>query len=82
MGPHEEPIIDWHRCTYRAGTTELLFLSNLSRQLSAISSDTIEILTNLDILAINQDPVYGESITPFRWGINVTYFLLPLASVN
>lgn len=80
MGPHEEPIIDWHRCTYCA--TELFFPSNRSRQLSAISSDTIEILTNLDILAINQDPVYGESITPFRWGVNVTYFLLPLASVN
>ncbi|OBZ67424.1 putative alpha-galactosidase B [Grifola frondosa] len=38
--------------------------------LSAITQETLEILTNKDILAINQDSVVGTSISPFRWGIN------------
>ncbi|KAG6906304.1 hypothetical protein DXG01_014673 [Tephrocybe rancida] len=38
--------------------------------LSAITSDTLEILKNKEILAINQDDVIGKSISPFRWGIN------------
>ncbi|CAE6399424.1 unnamed protein product [Rhizoctonia solani] len=42
----------------------------IGTNLSAIGSDTLSILTNREILAINQDPVYGESISPFRWGIN------------
>ncbi|KAJ1303004.1 hypothetical protein OPQ81_011206 [Rhizoctonia solani] len=42
----------------------------IGTNLSAITSDTLSILTNREILAINQDPVYGESISPFRWGIN------------
>lgn len=38
----------------------------------------LDILKNTEIIAINQDPVYGTSISPFRWGINVgrSYTLL------
>lgn len=28
---------------------------------------------NKEIIAINQDPVVGTSVTPFRWGINVGF---------
>lgn len=35
-----------------------------------VSQDTVDILTNSEILAINQDPVVGTSISPFRWGLN------------
>lgn len=40
-------------------------------QLRAIEPEYLEILKNKEIIDINQDPVVGESITPFRWGINV-----------
>ncbi|KAG9221839.1 hypothetical protein CCMSSC00406_0005664 [Pleurotus cornucopiae] len=42
----------------------------IGTNLSAITDETLEILTNKEILAINQDPVVGASISPFRWGIN------------
>uniref|UniRef100_A0A8H7XWL0 Alpha-galactosidase n=1 Tax=Psilocybe cubensis TaxID=181762 RepID=A0A8H7XWL0_PSICU len=42
----------------------------IGTNLSAITPDILEILTNREILAINQDPVEGTSISPFRWGIN------------
>ncbi|EPQ52042.1 glycoside hydrolase [Gloeophyllum trabeum ATCC 11539] len=42
----------------------------IGTNLSAITNETLEILTNKEILAINQDPVYGTSISPFRWGVN------------
>lgn len=35
-----------------------------------VSQDVVDILTNSEILAINQDPVVGTSISPFRWGFN------------
>ncbi|KAJ7060900.1 glycoside hydrolase superfamily [Mycena amicta] len=38
--------------------------------LTRITPDILGILTNKEILAINQDPVVGKSISPFRWGIN------------
>ncbi|KAG6853352.1 hypothetical protein C0991_005026 [Blastosporella zonata] len=38
--------------------------------LSAITSETLDILKNKEILAINQDDVIGKSVSPFRWGIN------------
>ncbi|KAJ7832047.1 glycoside hydrolase superfamily [Mycena olivaceomarginata] len=38
--------------------------------LSAITPDILGILKNTEILAINQDPVVGQSISPFRWGLN------------
>ena len=31
----------------------------------------LSILKNEEIIAINQDPVVGTAVSPFRWGINV-----------
>ena len=42
-------------------------------QLPTITNETLEILTNREIIAINQDPAFGTSVTPFRWGINVSH---------
>jgi alpha-galactosidase len=42
----------------------------IGTNLSAITPDILEILKNTEILAINQDDVVGQSISPFRWGIN------------
>lgn len=42
----------------------------IGTNLSAITSDVLGILKNEEIIAINQDPVISQSITPFRWGIN------------
>jgi len=45
----------------------------IGTNLSAVSSEIVEILGNTEILAINQDPVVGTSISPFRWGINADW---------
>lgn len=42
----------------------------ISTDLSSIKPDMLSILKNEEIIAINQDPVVGTSITPFRWGVN------------
>jgi len=42
----------------------------IGMNLSAITPDILDILTNREILAINQDQVVGTSISPFRWGKN------------
>ncbi|KAF9023342.1 glycoside hydrolase [Hymenopellis radicata] len=42
----------------------------IGTNLSAITNETLSILKNKEILAINQDPVVGTSISPFRWGLN------------
>jgi len=42
----------------------------IGTNLATISSDMLGILKNTEIIAINQDPVYGTSISPFRWGAN------------
>ncbi|KAF7326289.1 Alpha-galactosidase [Mycena kentingensis (nom. inval.)] len=42
----------------------------IGTNLSAITPDILGIVKNKEILAINQDPVIGKSISPFRWGIN------------
>jgi len=42
----------------------------IGTNLSAITPDILGILKNTEILAINQDPVVGQSISPFRWGLN------------
>ncbi|KAJ7269547.1 glycoside hydrolase superfamily, partial [Mycena rebaudengoi] len=42
----------------------------IGTNLSAITPDILGIVKNTEILAINQDPVVGQSIAPFRWGIN------------
>jgi alpha-galactosidase len=43
----------------------------IGTNLSAIDQPTLDILMNKEIISINQDPVYGESVSPFRWGTNV-----------
>ncbi|KAF8511506.1 glycoside hydrolase [Hysterangium stoloniferum] len=42
----------------------------IGTNLSTITPDILSILKNQEIIAINQDPVVGTAITPFRWGIN------------
>ncbi|KAG6813119.1 hypothetical protein H0H92_013973 [Tricholoma furcatifolium] len=42
----------------------------VSTDLATISQETLDILKNKEIIAINQDPVIGSSVIPFRWGIN------------
>uniref|UniRef100_A0A8H7XUZ3 alpha-galactosidase n=1 Tax=Psilocybe cubensis TaxID=181762 RepID=A0A8H7XUZ3_PSICU len=42
----------------------------ISTELATVTEQTLSILKNTEIIAINQDPVVGTSITPFRWGIN------------
>ncbi|KDQ53302.1 glycoside hydrolase family 27 protein [Jaapia argillacea MUCL 33604] len=42
----------------------------IGTNLSNITTETLSILTNSEILAINQDPVVGTSISPFSWGVN------------
>ncbi|KAF5310932.1 hypothetical protein D9619_008252 [Psilocybe cf. subviscida] len=42
----------------------------IGTNLSAITPEILGILTNKEILAINQDPAVGKSVSPFRWGIN------------
>lgn len=72
MGAHEVTAIHRDQCESHHdlwGLESLLIL--FGSKLSAITPDTLSILTNREIIAINQDPVYEESISPFRWGINV-----------
>lgn len=45
----------------------------ISADLTNATEETFEILGNRDIIKINQDPNVGESISPFRWGINPDY---------
>ncbi|KAL0571651.1 hypothetical protein V5O48_010309 [Marasmius crinis-equi] len=42
----------------------------IGTNLSAITPEVLDVLKNPEILAVNQDSVVGESISPFRWGIN------------
>ncbi|KIL60293.1 glycoside hydrolase family 27 protein [Amanita muscaria Koide BX008] len=42
----------------------------IGTDLTKITPDVLGILKNTEILAINQDPVVGKSISPFRWGVN------------
>ncbi|KAG0706891.1 glycoside hydrolase family 27 protein [Suillus ampliporus] len=42
----------------------------IGTNLASIGQEMLSILKNEEIIAINQDPVYGTSISPFRWGIN------------
>jgi alpha-galactosidase len=39
--------------------------------MSKITNQSLEIISNKELLAINQDPVIADSIAPFRWGLNV-----------
>ncbi|KAK7451774.1 hypothetical protein VKT23_012453 [Stygiomarasmius scandens] len=42
----------------------------IGTDLSIISDEMLSVLKNEEIIAINQDPVVGTAITPFRWGFN------------
>ncbi|KAI0055502.1 glycoside hydrolase family 27 protein [Artomyces pyxidatus] len=42
----------------------------IGTDLSLLTPEALEILGNREIIAINQDPVVGTSVSPFRWGIN------------
>ncbi|KAH8904673.1 glycoside hydrolase [Coniochaeta sp. PMI_546] len=38
--------------------------------LADVSDDIVGILLNKELLAYNQDPVYGASAMPYKWGLN------------
>lgn len=42
----------------------------IGTDISVLSQDNINILKNKDLLAFNQDNVYGRPATPYKWGIN------------
>ncbi|KAK1763271.1 putative alpha-galactosidase B [Phialemonium atrogriseum] len=50
----------------------------IGSDLTNASPETVEILGNKDILKISQDPNVGESIAPFRWGLNPDYTFDPV----
>ena len=56
--------------------------SLFTKQLSAISDTDLEILKNEEIIAINQDPVFGTSISHFRWGVNPDWTSDPYNPAN
>ncbi|KAK0474399.1 glycoside hydrolase family 27 protein [Armillaria novae-zelandiae] len=45
----------------------------IGTNLQSISDQILEILKNEEIIAINQDPVIGTGVIPFRWGYNPDY---------
>ncbi|KAG7444754.1 glycoside hydrolase family 27 protein [Guyanagaster necrorhizus] len=45
----------------------------IGTNLKSISNQTLDILKNEEIIAINQDPIVGTGIIPFRWGYNPDY---------
>ncbi|KAJ7794855.1 glycoside hydrolase family 27 protein [Mycena olivaceomarginata] len=54
----------------KAHFTVWSFLKSPLLILADASAATLEILKNTEIIAINQDPVVGTAVTPFRWGLN------------
>ncbi|KXL44157.1 glycoside hydrolase family 27 protein [Acidomyces richmondensis BFW] len=49
----------------------------IGTDLTNATQETIDILGNRDLIKINQDPHVGESISPFRWGVNPDYVSNP-----
>ncbi|EGO03621.1 glycoside hydrolase family 27 protein [Serpula lacrymans var. lacrymans S7.3] len=45
----------------------------IGTDVATLTQQNVEILSNQEIIAINQDSVYGTSISPFRWGINADF---------
>ncbi|KAI7503401.1 hypothetical protein KC347_g8644 [Hortaea werneckii] len=45
----------------------------IGTDLTKASKQSLDILGNRDLIKINQDPDVGESISPFRWGVNADY---------
>ncbi|KAL5531074.1 hypothetical protein ACEPAG_3950 [Sanghuangporus baumii] len=50
----------------------------ISTNISALNQVQLEILKNEELIGINQDPVVGTSISPFRWGVNPDWTSDPL----
>ncbi|RYO73804.1 hypothetical protein DL766_009411 [Monosporascus sp. MC13-8B] len=42
----------------------------IGTKLEGIKPEILAILSNQELLAFNQDPVYGESAAPYKWGVN------------
>ncbi|THZ45776.1 hypothetical protein D6C90_04425 [Aureobasidium pullulans] len=42
----------------------------IGTDLTRATNQTLNILGNRDLIKINQDPNVGQSISPFRWGVN------------
>ena len=42
----------------------------IGTRLDSIAKPILEILSNKELIAFNQDPVYGASAMPFKWGFN------------
>ncbi|KAK4212623.1 glycoside hydrolase superfamily [Rhypophila decipiens] len=42
----------------------------IGTRLDTIAQPILEILSNKELIAFNQDPVYGASARPFKWGFN------------
>ena len=42
----------------------------IGARLTSIQKPILDILTNSDLIAFNQDPVYGASAMPYKWGYN------------
>lgn len=45
----------------------------IGTDLTKASKQSLEIFGNRDLIKINRDPNVGESISPFRWGVNADY---------
>ncbi|KZP33804.1 glycoside hydrolase family 27 protein [Athelia psychrophila] len=45
----------------------------VSCKLSTATKETLSILTNHEIIALNQDPIVGTGVTPFRWGVDADW---------
>jgi alpha-galactosidase len=41
--------------------------------LDGIKPEILEILSNRDLIAFNQDPIYGQPAKPYKWGVNPDY---------
>lgn len=42
----------------------------IGTDLAQLSQDNIDLLKNKHLLAFNQDSVYGQPATPYKWGVN------------
>jgi len=50
----------------------------IGTDLTSITEEHLEILSNPEILAINQDPVVSSGIAPFAWGLNADWTFDPV----
>ncbi|KAL0959538.1 hypothetical protein HGRIS_011251 [Hohenbuehelia grisea] len=74
------PTLRPGRCSSLPCSSEPMYVLNLTAiavanishamQLHIATNQTLEILSNKELIAINQDPVVGTAITPFLGGIN------------